>query len=87
MAKGPKGSGSLVNCALCGRDTRAKDGICGRCTGSVNQYASDEQKGRKARSTYILGGTAIEDIDPQEDSDGNITSSGEYHGPTIRDDI
>ena len=83
---GSKGRGELVNCSECGRDTRAQGGICARCLGGENRFASDEGKGRKSRSTKTLGGTSIPDTEPEEGI-GNPSASEAYHGKTIRDDL
>ena len=76
MASSPK-----VSCSRCGRDTRSKSAICAKCMGG----GADEQRGRKARSSQVLGGSPIEYVDP-EDS-GDISGSQDYHGDSIRDDI
>lgn len=77
--------GEVVNCRGCGRDTRAIGGYCGKCRGRSDNTYHDEERGRKARSTQIIGGTPIEDVDP-EDS-GLPASFESYHGSSIRDDI
>ena len=83
---GPKGTAQLTCCTFCGRDTRAQDGVCGRCSGRSNKFATDEFKGRKARSTIILGGNVIEDVD-FEDGPFEPSTIETYHGPTTRDDL
>ena len=37
----------IVCCARCGRDTRARSGVCAQCAG--RHLATDEYRGRKAR--------------------------------------
>lgn len=75
--------GALMNCSFCGRDTRAKSGICGRCLGSGPsiKFGGKEQAGRKARSMAVVEGSPFDDH--EEDPEYNR----EYHGPSPRDDI
>ena len=70
--------GLLMNCLTCGRDTRAKSGVCFRCYGKGGHKAGHEdQRGRPARSTQVIGGSPIEDRDDDDDSDSR------YHGSRV----
>lgn len=85
MAEQVNPHGELMNCLQCGRDTRAKNGICARCLGGErSSLKGEEQKGRKARSASVLGGTAIRDTEPADDVE---QTDRQYHGGSPRDDI
>lgn len=77
----------LINCTVCGRDTKAKYGVCGRCTGEGpgKKFGGEEQIGRKARSSQVIGGSPIEDND--DDLPMDRTADREYHGSSERDDL
>lgn len=70
-------SSDLSCCIYCGRDTKAKDGICSRCRGGKGPYGKshEEEIGRKAR-TITEGKSSIEPC--YDDA---------YHGDTVRDDL
>ena len=70
----------LVNCIMCGRDTRNKYEICTTC----NQARRiSEHKDRSARSTQVMGGNCIYDVDEDEED----TTYHDYHGDSCRDDL
>ena len=79
--------GKLINCTVCGRDTEAKYGVCGRCIGqgAGQGFGGEEQVGRKARSSQVTGGSPIDDSD--DDLLTDRTADREYHGPSPRDDL
>ena len=78
-----KKRGPVTSCIGCGRDTSAKDEICSRCRGKSHTFG-DEEKGRKARSSQVIGGSPIPEFDEEDDvSVGDI----QFHGQTLRDDI
>jgi predicted amidophosphoribosyltransferase len=70
-----------VNCSSCGRDTRAASGICSRCTGRRDRYATENQAGCSGCCAEALDGSAVEDV---EDVLYSIVT---YHGPYPPDDI
>jgi hypothetical protein len=86
MAVNP--TGNLINCAECGRDTRAKHGICGRCTGETigRIFSSEGHKGRSARSSRTLGGSAMPNMIDGDDRSEH-SADQDYHGSSSRDDL
>jgi predicted amidophosphoribosyltransferase len=69
-------------CRQCGRDTTNKTRICSRCYGNKQ---GDEMRGRKARSSQILGGDPNRPAGDEEWWDQ--TAAEEYHGESPRDDL
>ena len=70
----------LENCRFCGRDTSARDLVCGRCRGGAGCSPSDETKGRKGR-------LSMQPLSALEDAEEDRDSRSDYHGGSIRDDI
>lgn len=66
-------------CDRCGRDTTGV--LCVECAGLPNY---SEQRGRRARSTKILGGSPLKDC---HDEHERQSAAMKYHGETYRDDI
>ena len=64
----------VVNCDLCGRDTRNNCRVCGHCLSGKPSYVrhNGEQRGRRLRGDLRA---TVEDS--QEDED---TSDTRYHG-------
>ena len=60
------GKSSLVCCSGCGRDTKRMDGLCSVCCGQ-GKSAINDQRGRRARSTQVIGGTAYDNEDAYDD--------------------
>ncbi len=80
MAK--KGN-DLTCCTLCGRDTRAADGICSRCRNS--NFDHREEIGRKVRKVTTDADSPFDDN--YEDNEWHPNSYEKYHGESIRDDL
>lgn len=64
-------------CVRCGRDTKAKNGICAFCSGKTIKTKVGDMRGVKCRATDFL----TLDEEPEEE-----TSMSRYHGDNIRDD-
>ena len=81
-------NGKLINCKECGRDTRAKSGICGHCTGETigRRFHSEGHKGRPARSSRTLGGSNMPNM-IDEDPRSEHSADQDYHGDSLRDDL
>ena len=75
--------GDLVCCNMCGRDTKAADGICARCRNS--NFDHTEEIGRKARSFRTDADSPFEDV--YDDNEYHPNSYENYHGESIRDDL
>jgi hypothetical protein len=71
-------------CKFCGKDTKARSGICGRCQSIPRFRPCDESQGRKSRSAQLLGGMPDmhEETEPEED-----TCASRFHGDSMRDDL
>lgn len=52
---------------IAARDTRSVTGYCQRCLGNGTSSMPSEQKGRSARSSKTLGGTAELNTTSEED--------------------
>lgn len=61
----------IVCCELCGRDTRARDGVCNRCRGCEHPAASREYRGRR---------THVEPDMPLEDDYSEESGPDDVHG-------
>jgi len=73
----------LVCCEHCGRDTKARDGVCYRCRdGHASSASHDEQVGRKT-SGVSFAASPLDDVD----LDVCPRAAGKYHGGTGRDDL
>lgn len=66
----PNPQGLTICCNGCGRDTKSKTGFCAACSG-FSTRDNREQRGRPARSTYVIGGQAemLDDGDDDPDKD------------------
>jgi len=61
--------GELMCCIVCGRDTRSKNGVCGKCGGRGPRYLyAEERKGRRERDPKVISGSPIpERTEDEED--------------------
>ena len=51
----PEPEPEIKSCLGCGRDTRAKDGICFRCRAAKPSRGNEESRGRKSLPPAISG--------------------------------
>ena len=74
-------TGDLVCCICCGRDTRAKDGVCAFCRGR-NSLDHSEENGRKGRRLIPVAGSCLHDRNDDDDDPAAVTR--QYRGESIR---
>lgn len=84
-------TGKTVCCVACGRDTRARDGVCVECKGDENSIDNRTLRGRVVLTATTkteegkTGNVQMDLVDVNDPSLTNIVE--EYHGDTSRDDL
>ncbi len=72
----------VSTCRFCGRDTAARDEVCGGCRDGRGQALDRRGEiGRKARRV------TDNPLEPEDQDYGEASSAERYHGGSIRDDL